>query len=176
MAVTLTLTFDESEGSVVMPDNVYVHPAYGKPITLDDQGVYCVLNHHTGAVQTILQVVYQHDDWRMYQLQNTHDEETLFWAVMSDTTQSQLISMTSEQICHYLPWPEYAYPKGAWQVMRNAQYGFGKFTHFISAITEYAILVFAGDALRGVIRLHKLEDEAFNLNRQSADSKAPALV
>ena len=149
-----------------MPNNLYIHLAYGKAITLDDQGVYCVLNQQTGDVQTIIQLVYQHDDWYMYQLQNTHDEETLYWTVMSDTTQSQLNSMTSEQICHYLAKPEYANPKGAWQVMRNGQYGFGKFTHFTSAMTEYAILVFADDVLRGVIRLHKLEEDALALGVQ----------
>jgi hypothetical protein len=159
-----------------MPDNLYVHPAYGKAITLDDQGVYCVLNQQTGAVQTIIQLVYQHDDWYMYQLQNTHDEETLYWTVMSDTTKSQLISMTSEQICHYLAKPEYANPKGAWQVMRNGQYGFGKFTHFTSAMTEYAILVFAEDALRGVIRLHKLEEDAPSVDVKPTLAKEPELA
>jgi hypothetical protein len=159
-----------------MPNNLYIHPAYGKAITLDDQGMYCVLNQKTGTVQNVIHLVYEQDDWYMYQLQNTHDKDSFYWAVMADTIQPQLMSMSSEQICHYLAKPEYAEPKGAWQVMRNGQYGFGKFTHFTSADIAYAILVFADNALRGVIRLHKLEDEAFTFNRQSADSKAPALV
>lgn len=159
-----------------MPNNLYIHPAYGKAITLDDQGVYCVLNQQTGAVQTIVQLVYQHDDWYLYQLQNTHDEETLYWTVMSNTTQSQLTSMTSEQICHYLAKPEYAEPKGAWQVMRNGQYGFGKFTQFTSANIEFALLVFADDALRGLIRLHKLDEDAPSVGMQQAKAKEIELV
>lgn len=159
-----------------MPNNLYIHPAYGKAITLDDQGVYCVLNQHTGAVQTIIQLVYQQDDWYLYQLQNTHDEETLYWTVMSDTTQSQLNSMTSEQICHYLAKPEYANPKGAWQVMRNGQYGFGKFTQFTSANIEFALLVFANDTVRGLIRLHKLDEDAPSVSLQQAEAKALELV
>ena len=159
-----------------MPNNLYIHPAYGKAITLDDQGVYCVLNQHTGAVQTIIQLVYQQDDWYLYQLQNTHDEETLYWTVMSDTTQSQLNSMTSEQICHYLAKPEYANPKGAWQVMRNGQYGFGKFTQFTSANIEFALLVFANDTVRGLIRLHKLEQEAKVTDARDTETQEPALA
>ena len=142
-----------------MPSNLYVLPAYGKAITLDDQGIYYVRNQHTGTIQTIIQLVYEQNDWTLYQLQRTSDGDACYWTVMSDSTQCSLTSLTSEQIAHYLAKPEYAEPRGAWQMMRNTQYGFGKFTP-VHAAAEigYAIVMFAGDEVRGLVRLHKADD------------------
>ncbi|HEY0562651.1 MAG TPA: hypothetical protein VGD04_04945 [Methylophilus sp.] len=141
-----------------MPSNLYVLPAYGKAITLDDQGVYCVFNQHDGAIQSVIQLLYENDDWTLYQLQRTSDDDALFWTVMSDSTQCRLSSMTSVQIAHYLAKPEYAEPRGAWQMMRNAQYGFGKFTPiFPDEEVCYAVALFTGDELRGLVRLHKAD-------------------
>ena len=156
-----------------MPGNLYVLPAYGKAITLDDQGVYCVFNQHDGTIQTVIRLLYENDDWTLYQLQRTSDDDTLYWTVMSDSTHCSLNSLTSEQIAHYLAKPEYAEPRGAWQMMRNAQYGFGKFTPINpDAELSYAIAIFAGDTLRGLVRLHKADAETLALTTVQTQPQA----
>lgn len=56
-----------------MPNNVYNIPVYGKPITLDDQGIYCAINRKTGEINNVFQLLYEGDskedqNWYFYQL------------------------------------------------------------------------------------------------------------
>ena len=53
--------------------------------------------------------------------------------------------------------PEYAEPKGAWQLMRNSRYGFGKFTpvHAEDEI-KYAMILFSNAETTDVTRWPKM--------------------
>jgi len=53
-----------------MTSNVINLPTYGKAITLNDQGVYLILNASTGAIQSVFQLAYD-DDWYIFQLERT---------------------------------------------------------------------------------------------------------
>ncbi|MDX1914934.1 MAG: hypothetical protein SFU55_05060 [Methylophilus sp.] len=142
-----------------MPSNLYVLPAYGKAITLDDQGVYYVLNRQSGKIQTVIQLIYHEDEWYLFQLQPTSDQDECCWTVLAENTNCTLQSMTSEQITHHFIKPEFAEPKGAWQVMANSQYGFGKFTPLNTEDEiAYAVLMFSEGELQNVIRMHKSEE------------------
>lgn len=142
-----------------MPSNLYVLPAYGKAITLDDQGLFYVLNSNTGAIQTVIQLAYQDDDWYMFQLQKTSVADEYCWTVLADSSGYALNSLTSEQIMHHFSKPQFAEPKGAWQGLRNGKYGFGKFTPVDAQDdTGYAILMFSEHGMHAVIRLHKAEE------------------
>jgi hypothetical protein len=143
-----------------MPSNLYVLPAYGKPITLDDQGTYCVLNHKTGAIQTVIQVVYERDNWLMYQLQQTTLNSEYCWTLMADSADMALQSLSSEKITRYFSKPEFAEPKGAWQVIANSQFGFGKFTPLdASQDIAHAIIMFGNGGIRSVLKLHLIDIE-----------------
>jgi len=147
-----------------MQSNLYVLPAYGQAITLDDQGTYCVLNRQTGNVQSIVRLAYENDHWYFYQIQQQIETGEYYWSILGDSSHYLLQSLTSEAITHHFNKPEYAEPKGAWQVLSNGKYGFGKFTPLDNDAEEaYAILMFAEDGeLRSVIKLHgiSMEDEA----------------
>jgi len=52
-----------------MEANVFVFPTFGKPITLDDEGIYYTLNAKTGTIHSVVQLVYK-DEWYLYQLRN----------------------------------------------------------------------------------------------------------
>jgi len=148
----------------VAAHNVYTIPSYGKAISLDDQGVYYTLNHQTGQLHSVFQLVYT-DDWYLYRLQKTAAEDTagehqLSWNLMADSTDYALESMNSEQINYHFSRPEYAEPKGAWQVIRNTQYGFAKFTpNNASAPLKYAMLVFQDGQMQMPVLIHKLEEQ-----------------
>lgn len=143
-----------------MPSNVYVLPNYGKPITLLDEGVYYVLNQHTGAVQTVIQLVYQEDDWLLFELQNKELEGHPTWQVMAEDRCYALNSMNTEQIRYHFNRPQFSEPQGAWQVIKNNQYGFGKFTPLDKDTPiMHAFIMFVNDEIEAVIRLHKVEEE-----------------
>lgn len=149
----------------VAAHNVYTIPSYGKAISLDDQGVYYTLNHQTGQIHSVFQLVYA-DDWYLYRLQKTAVEDTdeghqLSWNLMAASADYALESMDSEQINYYFSRPEYAEPRGAWQVIRNSQYGFAKFTpNNANADLKYALLVFQDRQMQMPVLIHKLEEQA----------------
>lgn len=142
-----------------MPSNLFVLPAYGKAITLDDQGIFYVMNQYSDTIQNVVQLVYQHDEWCLFQLQPTSVADEYCWTVMTGETDYALNSMTSSQIAHHFARPEFAEPKGAWQVIRNQRFGFGKFTPLDARDSlAYAILMFEHDEIKAVIRLHPMDD------------------
>lgn len=108
--------------------NVFNLPVYGKPITLDDRGIYFTKNKTTGAINNVFHLIYEDDDWYLYQLKNTGKNGEMGWVILADNGDYPLKSLTTEEIKVHFDKPEYAEPKGAWQVMRNSRYGFGKFT------------------------------------------------
>jgi len=66
-----------------MTSNVINLPTYGKAITLDDQGIYFILNASTSAIQSIFQLVYD-DEWYLFQLAKTDDDNEPNWSVMGE--------------------------------------------------------------------------------------------
>jgi hypothetical protein len=124
--------------------NVLNLPIYGKPIALDDQGVYYTLNKKTGAINNVFHLVYEDDNWYLYQLKNTNKDGEMGWVILADNGDYPLKSLATEEIKHHFDKPEYAEPKGAWQLMRNSRYGFGKFTplHAEEEI-QYAMILFS---------------------------------
>ncbi|MGB7816930.1 MAG: hypothetical protein WBL28_11345 [Methylotenera sp.] len=146
--------------------NVFNLPIYGKPIELDDQGVYYAKNKKTGAVNNVFHLVYEENEWYLYQLKNTSKSGEMGWVILADNGDYPLKSVATEEIRHHFDKPEYAEPKGAWQLMRNSRYGFGKFTsiHTEDEI-KYAMILFSSAEVPGIpkmlvpLLIQKAEDE-----------------
>lgn len=139
--------------------NVISFPTFGHVITLEDEGLYVAVNAHTGEVTSVIQLVFQEEHWCLFQLKNTLNNEEASWSILSTDADYALKSMCLEEIRHHFSKPEYAEPRGAWQVMKNATFGFGKFTPFQAGEpVRYAILRFNGDEMRMPILVHRAED------------------
>jgi hypothetical protein len=149
-----------------MPNNVYNIPVYGKPIELEDQGVYYAINRKTGDINNVFQLVYEDDDWYLYQLKNTGKSGEMGWVILADNGDYPLRSLPAEDIKHHFDKPEYAEPKGAWQLMRNSRYGFGKFTPIHAEDnTRFAMILFSGAEMLVPLLIVRAEDP----NLQSLD-------
>lgn len=140
--------------------NVFNIPVYGKPITLDEQGVYYAKNRKTGGINNVFNLVYEDDEWYLYQLKNTGKDGEMGWVILADNGDYPLKSISTESIKYYFDKPEFQEPKGAWQVMRNSRYGFGKFTpiHTEEDI-RYAMILFSGTEMLVPLLILKAEDE-----------------
>jgi hypothetical protein len=140
-------------------NNVICFPTFGQVITLEDEGLYVTVNSHTGEVTSVLQLVFQEEQWCLFQLKNTFQEEDARWSILSTDADYALKSMGLEEIRHHFSKPEYAEPRGTWQVMKNTTFGFGKFTPFVVGdLTRYALLRFNGHEMLTPILLHRAED------------------
>lgn len=155
-----------SEASTNMPNNIYNIPIYGKPITLDDQGVYYAINRRTGKINNVFHLVFEVDDWYLYQLKNTSKNGELGWVILADQGDYPLKSITSEEIKRHFDRPEFADPKGAWQLIKNSRYGFGKFTPMNNENeVAYAMVLFsAGETPEAnkmlvPLRIQKAQDD-----------------
>ena len=149
--------------SNVSSSNVFNLPIYGKPIELDDQGVYFAKNKKTGAINNVFHLAYEEDNWYLYQLKNTSKNGETGWVILADNGDYSLKSLATEDIRQHFDKPEYADPKGAWQLMRNSRYGFGKFTpvHNDDEI-KYAMILFSADnplIMLVPLLIQKAEDE-----------------
>jgi hypothetical protein len=148
--------------------NVFNLPVYGKPIELNDQGVYFAKNKKTGAINNVFQLVYEGDtkedqDWYLYQLKNTSKDGEMGWVILADNGDYPLKSISTDEIKQHFDKPEYAEPRGAWQLMRNSRYGFGKFTplHAEDDI-KYAMILFSADEpskMLVLLLIQKAEDD-----------------
>lgn len=140
--------------------NVFNIPVYGKPIMLEDQGVYYAKNRKTGGINNVFNLVYEEDEWYLYQLKNTGKDGEMGWVILADNGDYPLKSISTESIKQYFDKPEYQEPKGAWQVIRNSRYGFGKFTpiHMEEDI-RYAMILFSGAEMLVPLLILKAEDE-----------------
>jgi hypothetical protein len=138
------------------------HPLYfAQPITLEDQGIYYTLNRKTGGVNNVFHLVYEADDWYLYQLKNTSKEGDMGWVILADQDDYPLSSVDTETIHRLFDKPEFAEPVGAWQLMRNGRYGFGKFTPLDrNQPTRYAMMLFSEEQMLMPLLIEKAEDEA----------------
>jgi hypothetical protein len=158
-----------------MTSNVVNLPTYGKAISLDDEGVYFILNSSTGAVQSIFQLVYD-DDWYLYQLEVAATEGDASWSILAEGNSYALISLPSTELARHFSKPEYAEPRGAWQVIKNAKYGFGKFTPIAAdAPVEHALIMFKDNEMVMPVRIHKANEETLN-RAEAAAKELEALV
>ena len=149
-----------------MPNNVYNIPVYGKPIELDEQGIYYAINRKTGDINNVFQLVYEGDtkenqDWYLYQLKNTGKNGEMGWVILADNGDYPLKSVSTEEIRHHFDKPEYAEPKGAWQLMRNSRYGFGKFTPInADENVRFAFILFSGAEMLVPLLILKADDHS----------------
>ncbi len=159
-----------------MPNNVYNIPVYGKPIEPDEQGIYYAINRKTGDINNVFQLVYEsttiartneEKNWYLYQLKNTGKNGEMSWVILADHGDYPLKEVSTEEIKHHFDKPEYAEPKGAWQLIRNSRYGFGKFTpiHADENI-RFAMILFSGAEMLVPLLILKADD---NPNLQSTD-------
>lgn len=151
-----------------MSNNLFVLPRLGQTIRQEDSGIYYILNQKTGRVRSLIQLVRENLHWYILQLQPIADGLDYRWSVLSREQDCVLKPVTDKQIAHYFSRAEYAEPAGAWQVMRNADFGFGKFTP-IEAPNEvsYAILTFEGEEMQTPIRLHKAPEAWLQENNET---------
>ena len=155
-----------------MESNVFVFPTFGKAITLDDEGVYYTINTRTGKIHSVFQLVYE-EDWYLCKLQNDGAEEDARWAIMTESADYMLQSMTTDEIRQNFNKPEFAEPKGAWQVLRNSKFGFGKFTPLAEGEPiSYAILIFSGDEMLMPMLVHKVEAGALEMSEDMQSQEA----
>jgi hypothetical protein len=149
-----------------MPNNIYNIPVYGKPIELDEQGIYYAINRKTGDINNVFQLVYDGDtkesqDWYLYQLKNTGKNGEMGWVILGDNGDYPLKSVSTEEIKHHFDKPEYAEPKGAWQLMRNSRYGFGKFTPIhADENVRFAFVLFSGTEMLVPLLILKADDKS----------------
>ena len=127
-----------------MPNNVFNLPITGKPIALSDAGIYYAINRNTGAVNNVFHLHYDDEDWLLYQLKNTAKNGEMGWIILADHGDYPLKSCEVSEINYHFDKPAYAEPKGAWQLMRNTRYGFGKFTPIHpDESTQFAMVLFS---------------------------------
>lgn len=143
-----------------MPNNVYNIPVYGKPIELDEQGIYYAINRKTGNINNVFQLLYEDDNWYLYQLKNTGKNGEMGWVILADNGDYPLKSLSTEEIKHHFDKPEYAEPKGSWQLIRNSRYGFGKFTPISSdESVRFAMILFSGVEMLVPLLIIKADNE-----------------
>ena len=144
-----------------MPNNVFNTPIVSKPITLDDQGVYYAINRKTGGINNVFNLVFEDEDWYLYQLKNIDKEGEMGWVILADQGDYALKAVAQEEVERYFSKPEYLEPKGAWQLMRNSRYGFGKFTpESVEMGIHYSMILFSGDEMLVPLLIEKTQDEA----------------
>ena len=141
----------------------------GAPITLDECGFYIARNRADGSVNSVFNLRYENDDWRLSQLKHvaaTDDAvEKLFWVSLGDGTGKSddgvLQSMPTAELQQWLQRPELQELPGGWQVLRNARFGFGKFTPADKNLTtSFAFLRFRDGQMLGPILIEKTIDPA----------------
>ena len=137
----------------------------GAPITLDECGFYVAHNRADGTINSLFNLRYENDNWWLSQLKHvaaTADEpEALFWASLGDGVNDSLQSMPTAEMQQWLFRPELQDLPGGWQVLRNARFGFGKFTPTVPNLrTSYAFLRFRDGQMLGPILIEKTIDPA----------------
>ena len=149
-----------------MPHHAFNAPVIAKPITLDEQGVYYAINRKTGGINNVFNLVFEDEDWYLYQLKNTNKDGDMGWVILGGQhltgySDYALKTVDSETVEHYFSKPEYLEPKGAWQLMRNSRYGFGKFTPESAEMgVHYGMILFSGDETRDEMLVPLLIEKA----------------
>lgn len=145
--------------------NVLPFPLIGRAINADDQGVYFSINAKTGRVYSIVRLDFE-KEWYLHQLQPLGND--LFaWHLMAEHANDPLVSMTQQDIAVYFDRPEFAEPEGAWQVLYNSRFGFGKFTPADETqASRYAIIPFNEAQMGTPVLIHKADEETLETAKQ----------
>lgn len=143
-----------------MPNNVFNIPSFGKPIELSDQGVYYAVNRQTGSINNVFHLKYDDEDWLLYQLKNTGKDGEMGWIILADNGDYPLKTVNPESVKMLFDKPEFAEPKGSWQLIRNSRYGFGKFTPSLAdEPIKFAFVLFSGEQMLVPLLILKAQDE-----------------
>lgn len=144
------------------PHNPYSLPVEAKAIEVADQGIYYAVNRKTGEINNLFHLNYEVEmpetsdqvatlkagQWYLYQLKNTNKAGEVGWVILADQGDYALNEVNAEVVDGYFAKPEYAEPKGAWQVIRNSRYGFGKFTlQNPEDSVRFAMILFSGNEM-----------------------------
>ncbi len=141
-----------------MNENVIEFPVLGKAITSNDQGVYFTMNTKTGMVHSIFRLDFEYE-WYLHQLQNVGQSDEFAWTIMAESGSDVMKSMASQDIHTHFGKPEFAKPKGAWQVIRNSLFGFGKFTpEDPNAPVSFALIPFIDNVMQTPVLIVKADD------------------
>ena len=137
----------------------------GAPITLDECGFYLAYNRADGSVNSVFNLRYENDNWWLSQLKHTAQTEeapeAIFWQTLGDNMDDTLQSMPTLELQQWLQRPELQELPGGWQVLRNARFGFGKFTPIDANLhISYAFLRFRDGQMLGPILIEKTTDPA----------------
>ncbi len=141
----------------------------GAPITLDECGFYIAHNRADGTINSLFNLRYENDNWLLTQLKHTAvtttEPESIFWKSLGNNTgnvvDDSLQSMPTAELQQWLFRPELQELSGGWQVLRNAHFGFGKFTPTAPNLsTCYAFLRFRDGQMLGPILIEKTTDPA----------------
>lgn len=139
-----------------MPNNAFST----KPIESNDQGIYYAVNSKTGGINNVFQLVLEDEEWLLYQLKNVDKEGNVAWVILTDEVGAVLKPIDQEEVERHFSKPAYLEPKGNWQVMRNARYGFGKFTpESLEMNVQFAFILFSGDEMLVPLLIARAEDE-----------------
>ena len=139
--------------------NVLPFPQIGRAINADDQGVYFAMHANTDRVHSIVRLDFD-KEWYLHQLQPLGND-IFAWHLMAEHANDPLVSMTQQNIAIYFDRPEFADPQGAWQMLYNSRFGFGKFTPADSdQPTRYAIVAFNEAQMGMPVLLTKADETA----------------
>ncbi len=150
---------------MVETDNVIDFPKIGRAINADDQGIYFARNSKTGHLHSIYRLDFA-QEWMMHQLEAVGDDHHA-WRLMAAHANDSMVSMRQEDIAFYFNRPEFEEPKGAWQVILNSVFGFGKFTPEAPDVpVSYAMIPFHDLAMGMPILITKADESALALAKQ----------
>jgi hypothetical protein len=141
--------------------DAFSKPLIGEDIHPNDQGVYYAINRKTGGINNVFNLVFEDEDWYLYQLKNINKEGDVGWVILADQGDYPLKMIEPEEVDRYFSKPEYLEPKGAWKLMRNSRYGFGKFTPESKEMgIRYSMILFSGSEMLVPLLIEKARDEA----------------
>ncbi len=149
-----------------MQSNVLAFPTLGEAITLEDQGVYFTMNATTGMVHSIFRLDFE-SEWYLHQLKNIDQNDDFSWVLMAEHANDHLESMKPKAVQHHFSQPQFSEPKGAWQVIRNSLYGFGKFTpEDPEDDIHFALIPFVEDTMRMPMLVVKADEQTLHQAEQ----------
>jgi hypothetical protein len=132
-----------------------------KQINLDDQGVYYAINKNTGGINNVFQLVYEDAQWYLYQLKNVDKNGSMGWVILAGDNDYALAYVPEDEVIRYFAKPEFLEPKGTWQILRNARFGFGKFIpESIEVGIRFGLIVFTEGGGLVPLLIEKAKDEA----------------
>lgn len=136
---------------------------YAQQINVNDQGIYYAINRKTGGINNVFQLVYEYDNWYLYQLKTIDQQGDVAWVKLApdDDGDGALNPVDAQTAEAYFYKPEYLEPKGHWQILKNSRYGFGKFTPESQEMgIHFGLIIFSENNMLTPLLIEKAKDEA----------------